>query len=195
MIKTLFCFLFVIIYSGCSHVHILKTGPEGSAQFPDEINHKKTTLTLRGTGDFTDVRLIRMTPDSTFWKLTNGQILKASSGEIAQIQFVNRGRGALEGLGIGVLVGGITGAVIGLASGNDNEGFIRFSAGAKALMGAVFFGALGGLIGTPIGAAAGSRDIYHFENRPYHAAYDSTTGPAGAAVKIHRLSQGTGKSN
>jgi hypothetical protein len=65
-----------------------------------------------------------------------------------------RGGGALRGLGFGLLVGGGGGAIIGYASGDDDPGFLSFSAEEKALMGAVAFGGIGAVLGAVMGAAA-----------------------------------------
>jgi hypothetical protein len=59
---------------------------------------------------------------------------------------------ALEGLEIGLVSGAIVGLVVGLASGDDESGLIRFSAGEKAGMGAVGFGMISGAAGLLIGA-------------------------------------------
>jgi hypothetical protein len=54
-----------------------------------------------------------------------------------------RGKGALIGLGVGAVMG----AMVGYAGGDDPEGMLSFSAGAKAGVGAVVFGAVGALVG------------------------------------------------
>jgi hypothetical protein len=67
----------------------------------------------------------------------------------------------LSGLGTGFLGGGLLGAVIGLASGNDESGFLRFTAGQKALLLGLTFGVGGGLIGGAIGATQGIGDDFN----------------------------------
>jgi len=61
---------------------------------------------------------------------------------------------ALAGLGFGVASGAIVGGLMGLADGDDESGFIQFSAGEKAAMGAVAFGLIGGVAGLVIGAVS-----------------------------------------
>jgi hypothetical protein len=61
---------------------------------------------------------------------------------------------ALMGLGVGLAGGAVVGGLIGLADGDDESGFIRFSAGEKAAMGAVAFGLIGGAAGLVIGAVS-----------------------------------------
>lgn len=65
---------------------------------------------------------------------------------------IDRHGHALKGLGMGTLVGAGTGAVLGLASGDDPPGFLAFTAGEKALVLGVFFGATGAVVGLIAGA-------------------------------------------
>ena len=82
------------------------------------------------------------------------------------------GRGIL----IGALYGAITGAIIGLVSGDDTEGFIRFTAADKALAFGTFLSLPGGLIGGIAGTANitipinGSKKKYQ-DNRKYIIKY------------------------
>jgi hypothetical protein len=59
-----------------------------------------------------------------------------------------------QGFFWGFGVGAVGGAAAGLVSGDDQSGFIRFTADEKALIGGVFFGMAGSLVGTVIGAAS-----------------------------------------
>lgn len=61
---------------------------------------------------------------------------------------------ALQGLGFGAVCGAAVGGLMGLADGDDESGFIQFSAGEKAAMGAVAFGLIGGAAGLVIGAVS-----------------------------------------
>lgn len=63
-------------------------------------------------------------------------------------------------MGLGLLAGALTGALAGLADGDDTETFLQLSAEEKASIGAIFLGAIGGLVGLIIGVAVGSKDIY-----------------------------------
>lgn len=61
------------------------------------------------------------------------------------------GRGALTG----IFIGGLSGALLGLASGDDPpEQWFAFSAEEKALMGALGLGSTGGLVGALLGYLA-----------------------------------------
>lgn len=81
-----------------------------------------------------------------------------------------RGLGALEGLGLGTVIGFVAGAMIGLSLGSDrscqnvDEGCVQFTSSDKGL----FFGLMGAVaghaIGPLIGAAVGHTDRYIFSN-------------------------------
>ena len=60
----------------------------------------------------------------------------------------------LSGMGMGFAIGGGLGALIGLGSGDDHGGFIRFSAGEKMLVLGTALGAAGMLVGLAAGAAS-----------------------------------------
>ncbi len=63
-----------------------------------------------------------------------------------------------SGLGYGFLAGAGTGAIIGLASGDEKSGFFRFTAAAKAFLIGVPLGVVGAIVGGIIGASQGLDD-------------------------------------
>jgi hypothetical protein len=77
-----------------------------------------------------------------------------------------RAMGALQGLGLGLLVGAATGAMIGLASGDDrcsNDWCIfRLTAAQKAVGGGIVLGGVGLILGTAIGAIVGAHTTIVF---------------------------------
>ena len=79
-----------------------------------------------------------------------------------------RGRGALQGAGLGFLAGAVTGAIAGLSAVDDKcdpRGwcFFQISAGMKAAIAVGAFGAAGLLAGGLIGAIVGERTTVRFE--------------------------------
>ena len=72
--------------------------------------------------------------------------------DIKEIKFRNKGNIG-KGFAIGALSGFAVGAIAGLAAGDDSEGWIRFTAGQKALVSGVALALPGALIGGMIGAA------------------------------------------
>jgi hypothetical protein len=83
---------------------------------------------------------------------------------IRTIQILKKSK-FFKGLGYGLLIGGGSGALIGLLSGSDQEGFLRFSAGEKALMGGIGFAILGAPIGGIWGAIEGIDETISLEGR------------------------------
>jgi hypothetical protein len=66
---------------------------------------------------------------------------------------IERERKVLKSLGVGLLIGASSGAVIGLASGDDQNCFICFTAEEKALVGGAMLGLTGGVVGLFVGLA------------------------------------------
>ncbi|HEY7371645.1 MAG TPA: hypothetical protein VIF57_05650 [Polyangia bacterium] len=87
----------------------------------------------------------------------------------------NRGRGALEGLGLGIVLGALVGAAVGSAAGSDapcdgRDGcYDGFSASDKALAVGLIGALAGSIIGPLVGFAAGHTNRYVFT--------DGTAGP------------------
>lgn len=85
--------------------------------------------------------------------------------EISTIQILKKSK-FFKGLGYGLLIGGGSGALLGLLSGDDQEGWVRFSAGEKARMGGIGFGILGASLGGIWGAIEGIDETISLEGRP-----------------------------
>ena len=103
--------------------------------------------------------------DGLTFRTYDGRVVLA--GEVARVVDRRRGRGALEGFGVGAAIGIVGGVAAGIASGDDvceHEGhcLLTFSAADKAFLGAIFFGALGGGVGAVVGAVRGSHFVYSF---------------------------------
>ncbi len=105
-------------------------------------------------------QIVSRVPDSLTLKPEDDLPVVVPVASITRLE-VSRGRRSnwAEGAGIGLLVGAATGAIIGLASGDDppcpRSGWFcsRWTAGTKAGALAVVFGGVGGVIGLIIGAS------------------------------------------
>lgn len=104
--------------------------------------------------------------------LTLGSELEipTASIDLAQVH-TGQKRNTLKGLGYGLLIGGGTGAALGLIGGGSPEDcwLVCFTAGEMAAMGAVAFGALGGITGLIAGTFIRSdrwEEVYLFRAKP-----------------------------
>ena len=200
------CLPWFMLATGCSTVRTVTLSqekdrtiheqPEAFSSMEKFAENEKAYIRFAYGEPVNKVKL-RITPDSLIWATEQpgswSEIDRWSEAnfyygapwsEITSITFVSPGRGALEGLGIGLLVGGLLGALMGFADGDDPEGsFIWVSAETKAVVGGGFFGAIGGLIGIIIGAARGHQYVYLFDNLD-----ERTLGCVGSPfVPAHRL--------
>jgi hypothetical protein len=91
-------------------------------------------------------------------------------------------KGALQGLGLGILVGGGVGAVVGYAQGDDPQcepgTFIcfRMRAQDKAMLDGLIGGGIGGIAGAIIGGIIGSETVVERRVTP--------VGPAGSTAGL-----------
>ena len=82
----------------------------------------------------------------------------------------NRGRGALEGLGLGILAGALAGFAVGASFGsdgpctNDDGGCVMFSASDKGFALGLIGALVGSAVGPLIGFAAGHTNRYVFSD-------------------------------
>ncbi len=167
---------------GCTNTTVMNPSNfVACARLNKGADGRKTTLSLLDGREVNTDGLL-LAPDSTSWfDARTDELRTVPTAEVVEVRFVKRGKGALEGLGIGLLTGALTGAVLGLADGDDPPGWFSMTAEQKAGLGAIGLGGLGGLIGPVVGAGVGHRDIYRFEARP-----DSPLLPAedsGAATR------------
>jgi hypothetical protein len=70
-----------------------------------------------------------------------------------------------KGIGLGLVIGGGSGALLGFASGDDDSGWFRWSAGEKAAMAGLGLGAIGLLTGGILGAIKGIDESVELEGR------------------------------
>jgi hypothetical protein len=115
--------------------------------------------------------LLAFTPLGPIAKASSGD-LQLTLGDLRGYQVPRHGRGAAEGLGVGLLLGGTLGVVAGLAAGTDPPcmstelfgclGNVRMTAREKATVGGIALGATGAVVGAIFGAITGHTDAYVF---------------------------------
>jgi hypothetical protein len=138
-----------------------------------EINHPRLRVTS-----------VKIVVDSIYWYSPDDELQQIPVAKVETVVLNNRGRGALEGFGIGILVGGVLGAIMGYAEGDDTSGFWRESASEKATYGGIGFGLLGGIVGIIIGAGRGHHYVYHFDC-PDVQALGCLDSPFGSTRRAH----------
>ncbi len=90
-------------------------------------------------------------------KSTKNNSYKIKIADVDSIIILGESK-VLSSIGLGALYGLVIGGVIGFASGDDTRGFIRFSAGEKAIGLGGFFGFIGGIVGLIVGLVSSTDD-------------------------------------
>jgi len=98
--------------------------------------------------------LITVKPNSLLLLNIIGRDVSVGIADIKVIRVVKKSK-VLHGIGLGLLIGGGTGALIGFSGGDDTSGFMSFTAAEKALLGGIFLGAIGLLVGGALGFVSG----------------------------------------
>jgi len=109
--------------------------------------------------------LIIVKPNSLLLLDTEGKGVSVDIADIKVIRIVKKSK-LWKGAGIGLLIGGGTGALLGYMSGDDPPDFISFTAEDKALIFGVGLGSIGLLIGGVGGAFAGTDKTIQIEGMP-----------------------------
>jgi hypothetical protein len=141
----LVCGLLVLFaITGCSSTRIASTGDDlGTVNLLAE--RRVAHVTLAG-GEIVRARALLIEADSVSWvDARTGEFRTAATPQVREVRFTSRGRGALEGAGLGAAIGG--GALGGL-----------FTLGMVASGWSWEWGGMisGAVLGLPIGAAAGA---------------------------------------
>lgn len=89
--------------------------------------------------------------------ILNRSVQNTSHIQIREVEHIHieKKNKFLKSAGEGFLVGGMIGAILGFASGNDTDGFIRFTAAQNALIFGTSLGTIGAAIGGIGGVIAG----------------------------------------
>ncbi len=125
--------------------------------------------------------------------IQNGSLLTIRNQEILYVVVKGESR-VFEGMGTGFLAGAAWGALTGLARGDDSKNQIpSFTAGQKAVVGGIAFGAVGFLVGTIAGIASSSGDklVKPLRNNDFSslkpfARFQGNEPSVLNGIKIHR---------
>ena len=155
--------------AGCTHTRPLDASAElRRAEVNERAKRSSAILTLV-TGERVSVQALHMAPDLATWvDPARGAARSSPTADVAAVEFVGRGRGALEGLGLGLVIGAGAGAATGLATYEDGGRrpgewcILVCSAGDAALLLGSFAGIVGSGVGFLAGLLRGSRSVYEF---------------------------------
>jgi hypothetical protein len=153
----------VTLCVACSSTRQLDIRDDASvAEFNREHASRGGEVFLKG-GLRYEAAWVRVDPDSTRWLSTDRTIgaKRVANEEVEKIRYRHHGRGALDGFVIGLGGGAAVGALIGLADYSDDASLITPDSRIEnAAIGAVAFGAVGALLGLPVGGATGHANDY-----------------------------------
>ena len=161
------------MFIGCSQKHIV--GSVGSPTFSSlkerALRQKKGEVTLVD-GQKYAAYFIRIGPDSTSWMNSDLQVLRVETAKISNVKFVDRGKGVLQGAGVGFLSLFMFAIFLGALEGDLSLGVkTGFIAGLRS-----------GVVGLPIGAIAGSKDIYEMPAQTTTQAPGSVQQSPGSTI-------------
>jgi hypothetical protein len=142
-----------------SCTHITHIPPESSLQRINKLAQSNGAVIKFQNGQICKGKHLKISSDSTTWIDDSDQRQKTLTSEVHMITFNSHGKGAMEGLGLGMLFGGTAGAVLGYTNGDD-PGNETFSRGEMMRIRGVVMGVIGGATGTIFGLAAGSTERF-----------------------------------
>ena len=159
------------VFAGCTTTRTIRR-PETADQLEAMVWKKRDHITLlygvpEGATSAVprSLAVLRGAPDA------DSGVRLVELSNVRGYEVKRRGLGALEGLGIGTILGFVGGALIGLAMGSDpscnnsdHHGCIDFTSSDKALFIGLAGAVAGHAIGPLIGAAVGHTDRYVFSN-------------------------------
>ncbi len=152
-----------VLLVGCTHTRILNvSAADARAAINERASRGDAIITLDTGERVTTSRSLHVAPDVVTWiDPASDEIRSVSPSELVSVQFLSRGRGALEGLGFGFLVGTVVGAALGAAVTSD-DCFTESDPCpiGGAVVGIVLFGVPSAGVGALVGVARGARYVY-----------------------------------
>ena len=176
--------------SGCTHSRVLDPATTGTLH---EINERAkqtpATVTL-ATGERAAAQHLHLAPDMATWVTDDGGVRSIPLSEVAVVEFESAGRGALDGLKIGLGIGAAAAALAALTTSpcdrgpTDFEGLVEgifcIGPGGAAAIAGFFIGGAASLVGSIVGGLETSNIIYEVSEAEGAAAEE----PAVEAVPV-----------
>lgn len=150
-----FILVLFLVSSGCFQTRSLTPG---SARLRADINGRaseQTVFVMLSWGEVVRAQSFHLAPDVATWlDLEDGTLRSVPASDVVRVQFLNRGRGALEGAGWGLVATGAVAAAAGMYSIVSGDTYFG-PAGDAVIMGVITGPSLV-LLGTMGGAIMGS---------------------------------------
>ena len=155
-----------LLLAGCVHTH---PAPLASADGRSEVNDRARTadaVVVLDGGEQARARALHLAPDLATWTdPKTGAARSAPTGDLVSVRFVDRGRGGLEGAGLGLLAGAGVGLVLSTAAVvSGDTGPIAPAEGVVLI--ASTFGLIGAGVGVVGGLDRGSQLVYRAPPAP-----------------------------
>ena len=152
------------LLGGCSHRAVLRVpGPADEFRAANGVLAGRSAEVRTQDGQIHNWFDVKIAADSMYGLIKDATPERASvaTTALAEITVKRHGRGALEGLAIGLVAAGVLGFAVGPNEDDDCFACPRFDRGEVAALSA----AGGALWGLAIGAIRGARYHYSFERR------------------------------
>ncbi len=155
MLRACLIVIAAALLTGCTHTRTFDAYSQETRETGNKRAERATSTVVLLSGEQVRARSLHVAPDVTTWvDPKNGEVRSVPTAEVASVRFTSRGRGVLDGLGIGFAVGIGIGALLGAADSGI------FTPANGALFGAIFFSVPGTGIGGLVGLAVGSKTKY-----------------------------------
>ena len=150
--------VFILLFS-CTHLKQVKD-EKSFLKLAVAGGNRDAIIKLKINQTF-NVRILRIDPVYISYVDSSQVVKKILTSKVESVRFKNHRNGAIEGLGIGFLFGGLFGAMIGFSSSDDQDrGILSFKRKDKMVMHAVVLGGISGATGLIFGATVGSTEEY-----------------------------------
>lgn len=156
----------VLALAGCSTTKTVSTNG-GVGTTPSEITRaatgKHSTILLTDGTEIPTTSLQVAADSTSYYSLKNDRFESIATNDILEVQVTHTGRGAIAGLGAGILTGAAVGLLRAIRQGDDPPGGISLSKDQKLLIFPIAHAVSLSLVSTPVGAIIGLDDTYVFE--------------------------------
>jgi hypothetical protein len=151
-----------VALTGCASTRLINPEKPSDLAMMSFKQDQKVRVTT-SDGQWFLVSNLQVKPDSTRW-FDGRQFVSVATSDINEVTRIRRGKGALQGLGLGLLSGAAVGGFIGIASYEPCDNcLIDFGPGFSLMAGSALGVVAGAPFGILVGASVGSKSKYQFQ--------------------------------